>query len=82
MITSFTLASGAVGTVITITGQALSGATKVTFNGTAGTITKRECHQDHGDGASGSDQGIDRGDHTCGHRYQQHEVQGHLKPHK
>ena len=40
MITSFTLASGAVGTVITITGQALSGATKVTFNGTAGTITK------------------------------------------
>jgi YVTN family beta-propeller protein len=39
-ITSFSPASGPVGTVVTIKGTNLSGATKVTFNGVKGTITK------------------------------------------
>ena len=39
-ITSFSPASGAVGTVVTIVGTNLSGATKVAFNGVKATITK------------------------------------------
>ena len=39
-ITSFTPTSGPVGTGVTIKGTNLSGATKVTFNGTVATITK------------------------------------------
>jgi hypothetical protein len=38
-ITKFTPSSGPVGTVVTIKGTNLSGATKVTFNGVKGTIT-------------------------------------------
>jgi IPT/TIG domain len=38
-ITSFSPASGAVGTVVTIWGTALDGATKVTVNGVSATIT-------------------------------------------
>jgi YVTN family beta-propeller protein len=39
-ITSFSPASGPAGTVVTIKGTSLNGATKVTFNGVKGTITK------------------------------------------
>jgi len=39
-ITSFRPGSGPVGTVVTITGTSLNGATKVTFKGVEGTITK------------------------------------------
>jgi uncharacterized repeat protein (TIGR02543 family) len=39
-ITTFTPTSGPVGTIVTIKGTNLSGATKVTFNGVKGTITK------------------------------------------
>ena len=39
-ITRFSPASGPAGTVVTITGTTLNGATKVTFNGVKGTITK------------------------------------------
>jgi YVTN family beta-propeller protein len=39
-ITKFSPASGPVGTVVTIKGTNLSGATKVTFDGVKGTITK------------------------------------------
>jgi hypothetical protein len=39
VITTFSPASGNVGTPVTITGMHLDGATKVTFNGTTATIT-------------------------------------------
>ena len=40
IITSFSPTSGSVGTVVTIKGTGLAGATKVTFDGVKGTITK------------------------------------------
>jgi YVTN family beta-propeller protein len=39
-ITKFSPTSGPVGTVVTIKGKGLSGASKVTFNGVKGTVTK------------------------------------------
>ena len=60
-ITSFTPTNGVIGTSVTINGANFTGASTVTFNGTAATtFTVNTADQDHGDRARGGDHREDR----------------------
>ena len=50
-VSGITPPSGPVGTAVTINGTGLTHATKVTFNGTFGDLHRELGHEDHGDGA-------------------------------